>query len=50
MKFTAQQIASYLNGEVVGNPEAAVQTFAKIEERVEGAISLLDNPKYEHYL
>ena len=50
MKFTAQQIASYLNGEVVGNPEAAVQTFAKIEEGVEGAISFLANPKYEHYL
>ena len=50
MKFTAQQIASYLGGEVVGNPEAAVQTFAKIEEGVEGAISFLANPKYEHYL
>ena len=50
MKFTAQQIASYLNGEVVGNPEAAVQTFAKIEEGVEGALSFLANPKYENFL
>lgn len=50
MKFTAKQISEYLNGEIVGNPEAAVQTFAKIEEGVEGAISFLANPKYEHYL
>ena len=50
MKFTAQQIASYLGGVVVGNPEATVQTFAKIEEGIEGAISFLANPKYEHFL
>lgn len=50
MKFTAKQISDYLNGEIEGNPEAAVQTFAKIEEGVEGAISFLANPKYEHYL
>ena len=50
MKFTAKQISMYLNGEVVGNPEATVQTFAKIEEGVAGAISFLANPKYEPYL
>ena len=32
MEFNAQQIASYLGGTVEGNPEAAVKTFAKIEE------------------
>ncbi|MBC8625396.1 UDP-3-O-(3-hydroxymyristoyl)glucosamine N-acyltransferase [Alloprevotella sp. Lung230] len=50
MEFNAQQIASYLGGIVEGNPEAAVKTFAKIEEGQEGAISFLANPKYAHYL
>ena len=50
MEFNAQQIASYLGGTVEGNPEAAVKTFAKIEEGQEGAISFLANPKYAHYL
>lgn len=50
MKFTAQQIANYLNGVVEGNSDASVQTFAKIEEGTEGAISFLANAKYAHYL
>lgn len=50
MKFTAKQIAEYLHGEVEGDASASVQTFAKIEEGVEGAISFLANSKYEHYL
>lgn len=50
MEFTAQQIAAYLGGTVEGNAEAAVYTFAKIEEGQEGAISFLANPKYAHYL
>lgn len=50
MKFTAQQIASYLNGSIEGNPDVSVQTFAKIEEGTEGAISFLANSKYEQYI
>ena len=50
MKFSAEQIAEYLHGEVVGDPESVVYTFAKIEEGVPGAISFLANPKYEHYI
>lgn len=50
MKFTAGQIAEYLGGTVEGNPESEVQTFAKIEEGQEGAISFLANPKYTHYI
>jgi len=50
MKFTAKQIAELLQGEVVGNADATVETFAKIEEGIEGALSFLANPKYEHYL
>lgn len=50
MKFTAKQIADLLQGEVVGNADATVETFAKIEEGFEGALSFLANPKYEQYL
>ena len=50
MNFTAQQIAAYIGGTVDGDPEAAVSTFAKIEEGVPGAISFLANPQYEHYI
>ena len=50
MEFTAEQIASVIGGEVVGNKDAKVSTFAKIEEGVEGAISFLSNPKYLHYI
>lgn len=50
MKFTAQQIASFVNGEVIGNKEAEVYTFAKIEEGTPGALSFLANPKYTDYI
>ncbi len=50
MQFTAQQIASLLNGTVEGDPSAAVSALAKIEEAAAGALSFLANPKYEQYL
>lgn len=50
MEFTAKKIAEYLHGEVIGNENASVHTFAKIEEGTPGAISFLSNPKYTHYL
>ena len=50
MEFTAGMIAAYLGGEVEGNTDTAVSTFAKIEEGHPGALSFLANPKYEHYL
>ncbi len=50
MEFTAQQIAQFVEGRVEGDPNAAVNTFAKIEEGRAGAISFLSNPKYTHYI
>ena len=50
MEFSAKQIAAYLKGEVVGDENATVHTFAKIEEGVPGAISFLSNPKYTSYI
>ena len=50
MEFTAKQIAAYLGGEVVGDENAKVSTFAKIEEGVPGALSFLSNPKYTAHI
>lgn len=50
MEFSAKQIAAFIQGEVEGNPDTMIHTFAKIEEGVPGAISFLSNPKYEHYI
>ena len=50
MKFTAEQIAGILNGEVVGNPNAEVSKLAKIEEGIPGSLTFLSNPKYQNYI
>ena len=50
MEFSAKQIAEYIHGVVVGDENATVQTFAKIEEGMPGAISFLANPKYVSYI
>ena len=50
MEFSAKQIAEYIQGIVVGDENATVQTFAKIEEGMPGAISFLANPKYAPYI
>ncbi|QYS88676.1 MULTISPECIES: UDP-3-O-(3-hydroxymyristoyl)glucosamine N-acyltransferase [Flavobacterium] len=50
MKFTAEQIAGILEGEVVGNPNAEVSKLSKIEEGTEGSLTFLANPKYSNYI
>ena len=50
MEFSAKQIAEYIQGEIEGDENATVHTFAKIEEGIPGAISFLSNPKYTHYI
>lgn len=50
MKFTAQQIADILEGEVVGNPDEEVSKLSKIEEGKKGSLTFLSNPKYNPYL
>ena len=50
MEFSAKQIAEYIQGTIVGDENATVHTFAKIEEGMPGAISFLSNPKYTHYI
>ncbi|WPR70709.1 UDP-3-O-(3-hydroxymyristoyl)glucosamine N-acyltransferase [Flavobacterium sp. NG2] len=50
MKFTAEQIAGILEGEVVGNPNAEVFQLSKIEEGKDGSLTFLSNPKYNNYI
>ena len=50
MKFTAEQIAGILEGEIVGNPNAEVFKLSKIEEGSEGSLTFLSNPKYANFI
>ena len=50
MKFTAQQIADILEGEVIGNPNEEVSKLSKIEDGKKGSLTFLSNPKYHPYL
>lgn len=50
MEFTAKQVADFIQGKIEGDENAKINTFAKIEEGVLGAISFLSNPKYTHYI
>nr|WP_277926348.1 UDP-3-O-(3-hydroxymyristoyl)glucosamine N-acyltransferase [Aestuariivivens sediminicola] len=50
VKFTAQQIAEILEGDVVGNAEVEVSRLSKIEEGTEGSLTFLANPKYTQYI
>lgn len=50
MEFSADSIAALTGGTVIGDGSVTVNTFAKIEEGHEGAISFLANPKYTHHI
>ena len=50
MKFTAQQIAVKLHGEIEGNPKAEIFELAKIENAKKGSLTFLSNPKYTPYI
>ena len=50
MEFTAEMIAGFLGGEIVGDPQAAVHTVSSIEEGKAGSLAYLTNLKYEPFL
>ena len=50
MKFTAEQIAGIIDGEVVGNKDVEVSGLSKIEEGEAGTLSFLANMKYAEYI
>lgn len=50
MELTASQLAALVHGDVEGDGEVKIGTFAKIEEGHPGALSFLANPKYTHHI
>ncbi len=50
MEFSAQLIASFLKGEIEGNPDVSVSNIAKIEDAKPGTLAFLANPKYTPYI
>lgn len=50
MDFKANDIAAFLNGEVVGDGNIQVSNVSKIEEGKPGTLAFLANPKYEQYI
>ena len=50
MKFTAQIVADFTKGEIIGNPDEVVTDISRIEEGKKGTLAFLANPKYEKYL
>ncbi len=50
MEFTAELIAGFLNGEIVGDKNTKVHTVSSIEEGKQGSMAYLINPKYEQFI
>ena len=50
MQFSAEQIATLIQGKIEGDPQAVVSGFGKIEEAGKTDLAFLANPKYEDYL
>ncbi len=50
MEFSAQQIAEFFKGEIVGDPDVIVSNLSRIEEGTPGTITFLANAKYSHYI
>lgn len=50
MEFKVTEIASFLNGEVVGDENTTVNSVSKIEEGKPGTLAFLSNLKYENYI
>ncbi|WP_185095951.1 UDP-3-O-(3-hydroxymyristoyl)glucosamine N-acyltransferase [Dysgonomonas gadei] len=50
MSFTAEQIATVLNGTIEGDSSVVVNNFSRIEDGKPGTLTFLANPKYTHYI
>ena len=48
--MTVREIASLLEGDIVGNADLEILRVSKIEEATLGDLTFLSNPKYEKYL
>jgi len=50
MEFTVAQIAGILGGDIEGNPDALINTLAKIEEGTDKSLTFLANPAYTEFI
>jgi len=50
MEFSANDIATLLNGEVVGNGNVKVSNISKIDQPIPGTLTFLSNPTYTKYI
>jgi UDP-3-O-[3-hydroxymyristoyl] glucosamine N-acyltransferase len=50
MKFSAEQIASLIEGKIEGDGNITVGSFSKIEDAKTNDLAFLANPKYENFL
>jgi len=50
MQFSAEQIATLLQGRVEGDSQTVVTQLAKLEESNASSLTFLANPQYEHFI
>jgi UDP-3-O-[3-hydroxymyristoyl] glucosamine N-acyltransferase len=50
MEMTVRELASFLGGEIEGDPDVQLRKPSKIEEGEPGSITFLSNPKYEPFI
>lgn len=50
MQFTAEMIAGFLGGTIVGDKSATVSAVSSIDGGKAGSLAYLTNPKYEQYI
>lgn len=50
VKFTLQELAEHIDGQVVGDPKTPIDHVATLANAGPGAISFLTNAAYRHYL
>lgn len=50
MNYNAEEIASIIDGKIIGNPKVRVQSVAKIEDGKKGDLCFLANEKYKNYI
>jgi len=50
MRFTAKEIAEYLQGEIEGDPGIIISSVAGIDEGYEGSLSFLSDTRYEKFI
>ena len=50
MKLTLREIAAYVDGKVIGEPDINVSGVSEIQNGLPGTITFLGNPKYKQFL